>query len=332
MNLRTFAATAALCLSILASCAGSSGPSDKLELMNSVQSSGGDHKADAPNRISDWQILQADDSTVVLRALDSTGDVYFEAWIEQKDRVLRVDYLAPLECTISVDSFSGYQVENTCSLEDVATLGITVIDFVNDLQTSSLALQMVEQKSDGFSEGLCTTAQVVAGGAGGLITTIVLFHEQIFYIFGASILGGPVGISAAGIGLGAAVFALGTIGTAWGVGKVCDWMGVGELENQLARCVEDCDSDSPECNTGCVVTASSEEGVAAGLEECKVSCEEANDCLSNCDEAFASDTNLRQTLLAQCVMGCGDHGQDCAQSCIDSVELAIPTEESVPLN
>jgi hypothetical protein len=331
MYLRTLAALTALSLLIFSSCSSTAKPTGDLQLISSVTGSGGDHKADAPNRISGWQILQADEETVVLRALDAEGEVYFEAWVERKGRILRVDYLAPLECAISVDSFTGHQIENTCSLEDVATLGITALDFVADLQTSNLAIQMTEQKADGLAEGVCTTAQVVVGGVGGLITTMVLLHEQIFYFFIAGALGAPVGISAAGIGLGAAVFALGTIGAAWGVGKVCDLIGVGELEAQLARCVEDCDSDSSECTTDCVVTASSDEGVSAGLEECNTSCDEASDCLGNCDEAFASDTNLRQTLLSQCVMGCGERGQDCAQFCIDAVNIAIPTVSNVPV-
>ncbi len=319
----------AVFVAFLGACSTQS-PNQDLELVSSFAGSGGDHKADAPNKVMDWQILQADPQTVVLRALDGAGDVYFEAWVERQGRILRVDYLAPEACVISLDSISGHQIENSCSLEQVGILGITTLDFVRDLDSSNLALQMVEQKADGIGENVCTTAQVVLGGVGGLITTMAIFHESIFYLFGASILGGPVGISAAGIGLGALVFALGAVGTAWGVGEICDLIGVGEHDLQLARCVDGCDLDSEECASGCMAAAASEEGVVAGLEECNTNCDQEADCLDNCTGAFGSDTNLRQTLLAQCVMGCGGRGQACAQVCVDALNNVFPNEVATP--
>ena len=145
---------------------------------------------------------------------------------------------------------------------------------------------------------------------------------------GVAMLGGGVTISAAGVGLGALVFGLSTLGTAWAVDKTCDALGVGEAElsTTLAQCVSDCDEDDETCLGSCVSTAATDDGVLTGESECVATCDDASDCSTQCANAYSVDGNLAQTLLMQCVLGCGDRDESCANACVDATNATQPHE------
>jgi hypothetical protein len=259
-----------------------------------------------------------------LRARNSSDEIYFEAWVAQLGTRERVDYIAPISCSMVTDLATGVRLENTCTLEQMGGLAITVVDFLRDLQQSDVALSLDPEKSDGFGDGVCTTAEVVVGGVGGLVTTLLIYYPSLIESFLVGVLGGPMIVSTAGLTIGVMVFALSAVGTAWAVDAACDALGVGEPGNQLGLCVFNCADNDDSCVTDCVVGASTDEGLAAGHSECVESCTEDSACPTACDTAFGEDGKIRQTLLMQCVIGCGQREEACAQVCLDAVNLAIP--------
>ncbi len=299
---------------------------DDLNPLTTFQGTGGDHKADASNAVVDWQILEHDDGSLVMRALDRTGAVYLDAWVSNDGPTTMVDYLAPVDCSVTINQTLGVLLHTTCTFDQISVLSVTAVDFVRDLKESALMDAARGPKSDGLGRGVCAAAEIVVGGLGGVISTLVVFHEALIGGFVAGMFGVPVGFSVAGLGAGAAVFALGALGTAWAVDRTCRFLGLeGDLPT-LAACVDDCDSDDELCSTDCVTAAASETGIAIGLEECAADCDETASCTQTCDDAYTTANSLRQTLLMQCVMGCGENNQDCARNCVGAVALVLPVD------
>ena len=185
------------------------------ELLTEFTGPSGDLKGDAPNAVARWEIHQADDEILVLQALDGMERVYLEAWIQEDESRVRVDYVLPVHCSMITDRQLGIIIENTCSFDESRALGVSALDFITDLQSSGQGFQAALGKADGFSDSACVTARVVVGGLAGLLTTVVIFHESIIAGTVIGLFTGAVGLTVTGAALGAAVFAVSAVGTAW---------------------------------------------------------------------------------------------------------------------
>jgi len=289
------------------------------ELLTEFTGPSGDLKGDAPNAVARWEIHQADDEILVLQALDGMERVYLEAWIQEDESRVRVDYVLPVHCSMITDRQLGIIIENTCSFDESRALGVSALDFITDLQSSGQGFQAALGKADGFSDSACVTARVVVGGLAGLLTTVVIFHESIIAGTVIGLFTGAVGLTVTGAALGAAVFAVSAVGTAWAVDKACTKF-LQDAPASLTGCVAGCDEEG--CIEACVAFARSAEGIAEGRAECLDECvPDDADGVAECAGAYGDPDILRQTLLVQCAMGCDPTDQECSQGCVVALSL-----------